>query len=114
MHELDLAYSVVSVIDSELSHRQGVSLKGFELEIGEFSGVDYDAFKFSLNAILRFSPYASAEMIISLIEALYRCRSCNEAFRPTARCCRCPSCGSYVVEIVRGEELKLKSLIIDK
>lgn len=114
MHELDLAYSVVSSIDSEIKSRKGASLKEFELEIGEFSGVDPDALRFSLNAILRSSPYARAEAKISLIEASYRCRGCNNVFRPSERCSKCTSCGSYRVEILQGEELKIKSLVIEK
>ena len=55
MHELSLACSVVELVEKELALHGGGSVRCIEITIGDLSGVDNDAFLFSLNMVLVFS-----------------------------------------------------------
>lgn len=52
MHELSLACSVVELVEKELALHGGGSVRCIEITIGDLSGVDNDAFLFSLNMVL--------------------------------------------------------------
>ena len=52
MHELSLACSVVELVGKELALHGGGSVRFIEITIGDLSGVDNDAFLFSLNMVL--------------------------------------------------------------
>lgn len=113
MHELGLAYSVFDVVEQEMSRRRGCVLKLIELSVGRFSGVDADFLKFSLETILRASPYMSARVEIASVKAYCRCTRCGNLFEPPSYYCSCPGCGSYETTLVQGGELKIKSLVIE-
>ena len=55
MHELSLACSVVELVEKELALHGGGSVRCIEITIGDLSGVDNDAFLFSLNMVLERS-----------------------------------------------------------
>ena len=110
MHELGLAYSVYDVVEQEMSCRRGGVLKQIKLSVGRFSGVDAGFLKFSLEAILRASPYMSARVEIEAVKAYCRCARCGSLFEPPSYYSTCPGCGSYETTLVQGGELKIKSL----
>ena len=58
MHELSLACSVVELVEKELALHGGGSVRCIEITIGDLSGVDNDAFLFSLNMVLERSAEA--------------------------------------------------------
>ena len=60
MHELSLACSVVELVEKELALHGGGSVRCIEITIGDLSGVDNDAFLFSLNMVLERSAFAGA------------------------------------------------------
>ena len=55
MHELSLACSVVELVEKELALHGGGSVRCIEITIGDLSGVDNDAFLFSLNMVLELT-----------------------------------------------------------
>ena len=113
MHELGLAYSVFDVVAQEMSRRRGSILKLIELSVGRLSGVDAGFLKFSLEAILRASPYVSARVEIVAVKAYCRCAKCGNMFEPPAYYCPCPVCGSHEISLLQGGELKIRSLVIE-
>lgn len=113
MHELGLAYSVFDVVAQEMMRRRGSVLKLVELSVGRFSGVDAGFLKFSLETILRASPYVSAKVEVLEVAACCRCTECGNIFEPQSCCTPCPGCGSYNITLLQGGELKIKSLTIE-
>ena len=71
MHELSLACSVVELVEKELALHGGGSVRCIEITIGDLSGVDNDAYFFSLNKVLEPSSFAGADIcIINKIDLL--------------------------------------------
>ena len=108
MHELSLACSVVELVEKELALHGGGSVRCIEITIGDLSGVDNDAFLFSLNMVLERSAFAGAR-----VKPLAVCGVCGESFSPVSLYASCPKCGSYKTRLVSGQEFRLASLIVE-
>ena len=70
MHELSLACSVVELGGKELALHGGGSVRFIEITIGDLSGVDNDAFLFSLNMVLERSAFAGARVMVDRVKPL--------------------------------------------
>ena len=68
MHELSLACSVVELVEKELALHGGGSVRCIEITIGDLSGVDNDAFLFSLNMVLERSAFAGARVMVDRVK----------------------------------------------
>ena len=104
MHELSLACSVVELVGKELALHGGGSVRFIEITIGDLSGVDNDAFLFSLNMVLERSAFAGARVMVDRVKPLAVCGVCGAS---------CPKCGSYKTRLVSGQEFRLASLIVE-
>ena len=82
MHELSLACSVVELVEKELALHGGGSVRCIEITIGDLSGVDNDAFLFSLNMVLERSAFAGARVMVDRVKPLAVCGVCGESFSP--------------------------------
>jgi len=80
MHELSLACSVVELVGKELALHGGGSVRFIEITIGDLSGVDNDAFLFSLNMVLERSAFAGARVMVDRVKPLAVC-----GYMPRAR-----------------------------
>ena len=72
MHELSLACSVVELVEKELALHGGGSVRCIEITIGDLSGVDNDAFLFSLNMVLERSAFAGAFETAALLLSFFK------------------------------------------
>ena len=80
MHELSLACSVVELVEKELALHGGGSVRCIEITIGDLSGVDNDAFLFSLNMVLERSAFAGARVMVDRVKPLAVCGVCGSRF----------------------------------
>ena len=113
MHELSLACSVVELVGKELALHGGGSVRFIEITIGDLSGVDNDAFLFSLNMVLERCAFAGARVMVDRVNPLAVCGVCGESFSPFSLYASCPKCGSYKTRLVSGQEFRLASLIVE-
>ena len=113
MHELSLACSVVELVGKELALHGGGSVRFIEITIGDLSGVDNDAFLFSLNMVLERSAFAGARVMVDRVKPLAVCGVCGKSFSPVSLYASCPKCGSYKTRLVSGQEFRLTSLIVE-
>ena len=113
MHELSLACSVVELVGREM-HRYGAgTLRSVEVTVGELSGVDSEAFAFSLQMVLDRSAYAGARVSLTRVTPRARCTLCGTCFEPTSLYMPCPQCGSHATRLVAGQEFRLASLTVE-
>jgi len=109
MHELSLIADVVRLVEQDAARRAITKISRVELEVGELSGAFPHALKAAFPIASRGTIMEDAELVISLVKADVRCRSCGREFVPTKEGWACPSCGSYEAELRRGTELQVVS-----
>ena len=82
------------------------------MEIGNLSGVVPDAVEFCFDACTRDTILDGARLIIELIPGRGRCR-CGAESPISSYFDPCPSCGSFGLTVIAGEELRVRELEVE-
>ena len=112
MHELSIAQSIVELAEKEAQNHGANTIEELELEIGALAGVDRMALEFALDSAIKGSRLEDARIICQRIAGEGRCGDCENVFPVENLFTACPVCGSYAVKIIKGKELRIKSLVV--
>jgi len=113
MHEMSLCEGVLQVLQDN-AHSQGFSsVKTVWLEIGTLSGVELDAMRFCFDAVMRDSVADKAKLEIIEIPGKAWCLKCAKAVQVKQRFDQCPDCESYQLQVISGDEMRIKELEVE-
>jgi len=112
MHELSIIVSIVDIATAEVKKAGAQRVDIIELEIGELAGVEWPALEFAWDLGVQQSVLQGAEWHVDRIPGEARCLECENRFTIKERYDPCPACGSYVNEILKGKELRVKTLTV--
>lgn len=112
MHELSLALSIVEIAEQQAAARHAHDIEELELEIGMLAGVEIETLLFALESAVKGTLLAQAKIVKRIIAGEGQCGECGAIFQPQTLYEPCPECGSYFVVLLKGKELKIKSLVI--
>jgi hydrogenase nickel incorporation protein HypA/HybF len=110
MHEMSITQGIVEICENSAAGRKVLSVT---LEIGELSSVIPDSVEFCFEACTRDTALEGARLLIDRIPARGHCLACSTEFPVKAYYEACPNCGEYRVEILTGEELRVKELEVE-
>mgnify|MGYP003494376111 CR=1 FL=1 len=113
MHEMSLAEGVLQIIEDSAKSNAFTRVKTIWLEVGQLAGVETEALRFCLDAVMRDTLAQDAQLEITETAGEGRCLSCNQAVTVAARYEPCPLCGGYPVEITGGTEMRVKELEVE-
>ncbi|MCE1225217.1 MAG: hydrogenase maturation nickel metallochaperone HypA [Geobacteraceae bacterium] len=110
MHEMALTQGIVDIC---LQHSAGQRITAVVIEIGTLSGVVPEAVEFCFAACRSDTLAESARLEIRRLEAQGRCLDCS-TLQPVERLYDpCRHCGSYTLEILSGEEMRVVEIEVD-
>lgn len=112
MHELSIVMNIVEIANEEVQKHQAQKVEMIDLEIGELSGIDFDAFEFAWSAVVHDTILQNAERKMHRIEGKSICGTCGHHFRLFQVYEPCPLCGEVLNDIISGQELKVKQMIL--
>ena len=110
MHEMSITQSVVELCEE---HAQGRRVLAVALQIGALSGVVPDSIEFCFEACSKGTLLDGARLEIELIAGEGRCAQCGKVNPVETLFDPCPSCGAFGLELVAGEELRVKEIEIE-
>ena len=114
MHEIGIAASVLESVRAELArrpHSRGVEVG---LKIGDLSGVEPDALRFSFQALLAGSELEGLRIEIEACPRRYRCAVCGREYVAQGWELACPECGDLKPQCIGGTELELSYLELEE
>ena len=112
MHEMALAKSVLDIV-ADAARQNGAGLvTAVRLEIGALSCVEPEALRFCFDAVARGSLAERARLEIIATPGAAWCMPCEQTVPLPARGEPCPRCGSYQLEVVQGEVMRVKDIDI--
>lgn len=112
MHELSIVMSIVEMAEKEVKKANAEKVDSIELEIGTLSGVEMEAFDFAWQISLKDTVMENAERIIHRTKAKARCADCGHIFYSKTLYDECPKCGQPFNEILKGREMRVKTLTV--
>ncbi len=113
MHEFSIAMNIVDIATEYARREEANSVKEIEIEVGQLSGIVLDALEFSLESAVKGSILENAKRNIISIPGLVRCLKCSHEYESSEIFSECPVCGAGPPEIIKGRELRVKSLLVD-
>ena len=113
MHELSIAMSIVDLAEEYAAREGGHRVVEMELEVGELSGVVIPALEFAMEEAVAGTLCEGAAWKIRSIPGEVRCRACGHLFPADNLFVPCPKCGEFGVELVKGDEMRLCSLLVE-
>ncbi|MBN2615868.1 MAG: hydrogenase maturation nickel metallochaperone HypA [Bacteroidales bacterium] len=112
MHELSIVMSIVDLANQEVQKADATHVETIELEIGTLSGVEMEALDFAWQSSISGTVLENAERIVHRPEGMAKCSQCNHTFATESYFDPCPHCGEFYNEIIRGKELRVKTLTL--
>ena len=111
MHEMSIAESLMDqIIDiAETNHMESVA--EVELETGHLRQVIPEVMREAFLAVTQGTIADGAELIINEVAPLAACRQCKGGFTPQIDDFLCPQCRQADVDILKGDEIILKSVV---
>ena len=116
MHEFGIAQSIVDAVRVESSRLQpGNRVTKVGLRIGDLSGVDVEALRFSFEAIVSGGELDPLGLDVEQLPHRRTCRICANTFEVDISDfdASCPGCGDSNTEFVSGDELDIVYLEVD-
>lgn len=112
MHELSIALGIVDLAEEKAREHGVNSINELVLEIGYLAGVEIDALNVALGSAIKGTMLEYADIVKIYTKGEGYCNDCDTFFKQDTRFSPCPNCGSYLVKITRGKELRVKSIVI--
>jgi hydrogenase nickel incorporation protein HypA/HybF len=113
MHEFSLVLNIIDIVTEYALKENAKEVMEVEIEVGELSGVVYDALEFAIQAAVKGTLMEHSSVHIALIKGLARCTECLHEYETDSLFKPCPECKNCAPDIVRGKELRVKSIVIE-
>lgn len=112
MHELTIAGNIIDIVSSEAAKAGASMVKEVNLEIGLLAGIEYESLNFALETLKKETVVDSAIFIIEKPCGTGKCNNCGYEFTIDSFLGSCNACGSQDLQIIKGSELRVKSITI--
>ena len=113
MHEMSLAESMLQIIEDAARTQKFRRVRAVVLEIGALAAVESEAMRFCFDAVARGSIAEGALLEIVETPGEGCCTACGKTFPLQEQYGLCPECGSTRVEIVAGNQMRVKDLEVE-
>jgi hydrogenase nickel incorporation protein HypA/HybF len=113
MHELSIAMGIIDIVEDQAGKARATTISEIEIEVGMLAGVALDALEFALEVAVKGTILEDAARKIMTIPGRGKCCSCVQEFDIENFFSRCPECGGINIDIIQGEELRVKSITVD-
>jgi hydrogenase nickel incorporation protein HypA/HybF len=112
MHELSVALSIVELAEKHAIKHNAEEIEELELEIGSLAGIELQSFTFALESSVKDTMLENAKIIRHDIAGEGRCNDCEKIFPVIELFTPCPYCNSFCVSVLKGKELRVKSIVV--
>lgn len=113
MHEMSIAVSLIDLAAEEARKAGAEVINRLEVEVGALAGVEVSALTFCFASASQSTPCQGAELEIINTPGRGRCLACGKTSDVDSLLSVCPACGAMGLEILQGQQLRLRSLSID-
>ncbi|WP_017315142.1 hydrogenase maturation nickel metallochaperone HypA [Mastigocladopsis repens] len=110
MHELGITQNIVAIVSE---YANGTKVRRVLLEIGKLSAILPDAVQFCFDVCTQGTVLEGAKLDILETPGLAKCHQCGAEIpleKPFGSC----RCGSVHLDLIAGEELKIKEIEIEE
>ncbi len=112
MHELSLAQEIVRLVQATAQREQFHRVATLRLEAGALAGVEVNALRFALEAMVGGTCLEGACIEIDEPPGVAWCDRCQSEVAIASRADPCPVCMGYPVKPISGMALRVRDLVV--
>jgi len=112
MHELSIALNILEIATEQARINNLGAIDEIEIEVGKLSGVETEVLKSVMEIASKESVLENSKAIFIEIQGQARCLNCFKEFPADSFIIQCPDCKQFKSQIIKGQELRVKSLIV--
>lgn len=113
MHELAVTESVLAITLKHAEQANARRVTDIYLVIGKLSSIVDDSVQFYWDMISENSIAQGAVLHFNRIAARMKCLTCGQEFEMGEKLAPCPSCQSYTLKVIAGEEFFVDSIEVE-
>lgn len=113
MHEMSIAEGIIQTLEEQATAQHYRRVKRVWLEIGPLAAVEPESLRFCFDAVTRGTLAEQAQLEIIDLPGEAWCLACAVTVPITRRYDCCAKCGSYQLQVTRGDELRIKELEVE-
>ncbi len=110
---MSLTMNILEIVEENADKHNAKTVQEIELDVGELSGVEYDALTFAFEHAQKSEKLKNAKLVVNKIKGVAVCESCKHRFEISDFFTPCPVCSSMKLDFVQGKEFKIKSFKIE-
>lgn len=113
MHEMSIAEGIIQVLEEQATEQSYQKVKTVWLEIGPLAMIETEALSFCFEAVTRDTLAEGATLHIINTTGEAFCMQCLKNVPISQRYDSCPECGSHQLQVVAGDEMRIKELEVE-
>jgi hydrogenase nickel incorporation protein HypA/HybF len=113
MHEVSIAQSIVSVVENSISERHSKKVTNVFLIIGKLSGIEVEALQAAFSFVKEKTILEHSGLTIEIVKGAAICNECNTEFELDEYASPCPTCGSFSLKLIKGQEMKVTHIELE-
>ncbi|NOZ45686.1 MAG: hydrogenase maturation nickel metallochaperone HypA [Chlorobi bacterium] len=113
MHEMSIAMNIIDIAIEQAKKEKADRIVEVELEIGTLAGIEFESLNFAMEISVKNTMLEKSAIHINKIQAIAECIDCGKRFKTENLFNNCQKCKSYNTKLIKGKELKVKSIVID-
>lgn len=110
MHEVALAEGILRIVENAARGNAAIRVHTVWLELGALSHVEPEALLFCFDAVTRGGIAEGAKLEIANTPGVAWCMPCGERVSLHKLGDACPCCGSYQLQMMQGDEMRVKEI----
>lgn len=110
MHEITLCKTMLEMVLHHLTGKKSLLVKKICLEVGLLTCIDVPALRFGFEVVCQGTAAEHAVLEIVTVSGQAQCTKCNLLIEIENYYDPCPSCGQMPLTVIKGDELRLKSM----
>lgn len=110
MHEMSLCEAVLQTIEQQALKQDFGRVTTICLEIGALAAIDTDALRLCFEIVVRGSLAEHARLEILSIAGSGYCQDCRQEVEVQQLYDQCPRCAGVRLDIINGQQMRIKYL----
>ncbi|MBR9885245.1 MAG: hydrogenase maturation nickel metallochaperone HypA [Oceanospirillales bacterium] len=110
---MSIAEGIVQTLEDQARVQHYSRIKTVWLEIGPLAAIEKESLLFCFDAVTRGTLAENARLDIIDLPGEAWCLACASRVAITQRYDSCSECGSYQLQVTRGDELRIKELEVE-
>ncbi|WP_024520493.1 hydrogenase maturation nickel metallochaperone HypA [Bradyrhizobium sp. Tv2a-2] len=113
MHEMALCEGIIGIVEEEARRHPFSKVRSVCLDLGALSHVTPEGLKFYFEIVAARTIADGAALRIRKLPGAAWCMACSRKVEIAQRGEPCPYCGGYQLQVIAGEEMRVKELEVD-